>query len=183
MTMARLKTSLTTLKMLERGLTGYSCQDYRPCDLLLSDGKALRVSVVETYVAWKFECFSLALDIAAPATGPAIPFVTLGADTVTSILVREEYIEPYNGDRSSLVGQDPNVQQAVKPGHVPLSATMSCLVAYGIMIEGAESRLVVAADWSPFNIVATTDEIRISAFLSESEVMPIPHYIEKYGLA
>jgi RIO-like serine/threonine protein kinase len=53
----------------------------------------------------------------------------------------------------------------------------------GLMIQEPKNRLVVAADWSPFNIVVTTDEAMISDFLSESEVMEIPRYIQKYGFS
>jgi hypothetical protein len=179
-----LKSTLSTVALLEGGLVGYVCHNNGPCHLVLSDCRSIRVSVIGTDIAWRFECFSLALDVDASPTESITPFVTPEGATVISILVREEFVEPYTGDRSLMVGQGPTlVQQARKPGQVPANATASCIVAYGMLLEGIGGRLLVAADWFPFNIIATTEEPRISEFLGESEAMPLLHYIHRYGFA
>jgi len=72
------------------------------------------------------------------------------------------------------------IQKGVKPGHVPQHVLARCLVAYGLLLEGAHGRLAVAADWFPYNISATTDDTRIAALLNESEVVSIGRYIEHY---
>jgi hypothetical protein len=140
--------------MLDRGLTGYCAPtNNRPCHLLLSEDESLRVSVVATDVARRFECFSLALEIDKAPQGSATAFVTRKDDNATFVLIREEYTEPFTGDPSSLglIGQPPTTaQQAARPGHVPAHALESCVVAFGLLIEGDEERLVVAAGWSPY---------------------------------
>jgi hypothetical protein len=180
---AMLRATLQTLRLLERGLTGYVLADNGPCHLLLSDGRSVKVSVVGTDVAWKFECFSLALDVDKTPTESVTAFATPRDGTAISILLREEYIEPFTGDASGLVGQNPMTQTAAKPGHVPKHALVSCLVAYGLLIEGARNRLVVVADWFPFKIEATTDDARIATHLEESEPVSIARYAELYGFS
>src|SRR5258706_14367617 len=142
----KLRATSETLRLLERGLTGYALADYCPCHLLLSDGSSVKVSVVGMDVAPRFECFSLALDVDRAPTESVTAFTTPRDATAISILLREEYIEPFTGDPSDLVGQgNPTHQTAAKPGHVPKRALASCLVAHGLLIEGAKSRLAVVA--------------------------------------
>lgn len=180
---AMLKCTSGTLRMLERGLTGYTLPSNGPCYLLLSDGSSVRVSVVGVDVAPRFECFALAMDADQAPTGPMTAFATPKGGTATSVLLREEYIEPFTGDPSDPVGQPPaTTQDAAKPGHAP-KCLASCLVAYGLLIEGAKGRLVVAADWFPYKIEATTDEARIAILLSDSEPVSIARYVHQYGFA
>jgi hypothetical protein len=178
-----LRATLETLRLLERGLTGYALTDNGPCHLFLFDGSSVKVSVVGTDVAPKFECFSLALDVAKAPAESVTAFATPKDGTAISILFREEYIETFTGDSSHLVGQHPMTQTAAKPGHVPKDALASCLVAYGLLIEGAKSRLAIVAGWLPFKIEATTDEARIAAHLAESEAVSIARYAELYGFS
>jgi hypothetical protein len=177
------------LLALARGLTGYALANNgpyhnSPCHLLLSDGSSVKVSVVGVDIAPRFECFSLAVDPDEAPPGSITAFATPKGCTTAFILIREEYIEPFTGDPSELLGQLPAMEQkAAKVGHVPKHALASCLVAYGLLVEGIKGRLVVAADWFPFNIEATTDEVRITALLKESELVSIAHYIQQYGLS
>jgi hypothetical protein len=178
---ALLRTTLETLRLLERGLTAYLLIDNGPCHLLLPDGISVKVSVAGTDIAPKFECFSLVLDVDKTPTESVTAFATPKDATAVSVLLREEYVAPFTGDPSHLVGQRPITHAAAKPGHVPRDALASCLVAYGLLIEGARSRLAVVADWFPFKIEATTDETRIAAYLGESEAVSIARYAELYG--
>jgi len=163
------------------GVLGFTLDKFGACHLVLSSGSSLRVSVVDTAVAPRFECFSLALEMDVTEIKPSMPFASPASDAGAFILVREEYIEPYTGDTEGLVGGAPRtIQRAARPGHVPVGALMSCQVAYGLLIEGIDGRLVVAADWFPFKIEATTDEEHISSLLRESEPVQIEHYIERF---
>lgn len=180
---AMLRTTLETLRTIERRLTSYTLSRDGPCYLILSDDSSVRVSAVGTDVAPRFECFSLALDADKSPTGPVTAFAIPKDGAAISILLREEYIEPFIGDPSDVVGQHPTTQTAARPGHVPERAFASCLVAYGILIEGAKCRLAVVADWFPFKIEATTDEARITAHLGKSEAVSIARYIQLYGLS
>ena len=70
-----------------------------------------------------------------------------------------------------------------KPGHVPQNALAACIVAYGLLIEGANHRLAIAANWFPYKLDATTDETRIGTYLSDSEAVSIASYVELISLA
>jgi hypothetical protein len=169
--------------MLECGVMGYcSPADDRPCHLLLSNNSFLKVSVFGTDVGPRFECFSLALDIARAPKEPVRAFKGRRSGTAASVLLREEYTEPFTGDSSGLVGTPPTMTQtAIKPGHVPEQALASCVVAYGLLIAGDTERLIVAADWSPYKLDVTTDEVNISALLAESEIVSIADYVHRFG--
>lgn len=176
-----------TLPILEQGLIGYvfPSDGHFPCHLLGCDGRSVEVTVVGTDVAPRFECFSLALSVEKPPVGQVIAFATRSGAIPVCVLLREEYIEPFTGDASKLQlrGQPSNVQSASKPGEVPSHALASCLVAYGLLIEGLEGRLAVVADWFPFRISVTRDETEISAHLAVSDVVPLARYAEAYGVS
>jgi hypothetical protein len=179
---APLKTTSTVLRSLRGGIEGFTRSGFGSCRLALSTGRAVEISAVETLVAPRFECFSLAMQPDAMTVNVTVPFKS-SADAEASILIREEYVEAYDGDATRLVGSAPRtIQKATVPGHVPAHALMSCQTAYGLLIEGAGGRLLVAADWAPFNVVVTTDEDQISKLLAESEMVSSRDYIERYQL-
>ena len=80
-----------------------------------------------------------------------------------------------------MLGQRPGMtHSAAKPGCVPLHAWASCLVAYGLLFEGANGRLAITADWFPYHIEATTDESQIAELLSESDALSVAEYLQRY---
>jgi hypothetical protein len=181
---ALLKASPEPLRALEQGLVGYAHKDKGPCRFLLADGTSVVVSVVGTDVGFRFECFSLAVEFGAAPNGPAVQLPVEKGSVTVSILLCEDYVEPFTGDRSQLVGTGPTyVQYSVKPGQVPDRAVNSCLVAYGLLVEGPHTRLAVVADPFPYNIDVITDQTRIATCLAESEVMTIDLYYARYGFS
>ena len=159
---AMLQATSEVLRMPQRGLRGYALVGKGPCHLLLSDGAAVRAFVVGTDIAPRFECFSLAMEADEMPSGPVTAFVTPTGCLAMSVLLREEYIEPTaEEDVIGLLGQRPwMAQSAAKPGNVPLRAWASCLVAYGLLIEGANECLAVTAGWFPYDVEVTTDEVK-----------------------
>lgn len=177
-----LQATSEALRMLERGLRGYAFVEKGPCHLLLSDGEAVKVFAVGTDIAPRFECFSLAMEADEMPSGSVIDFVTPMGGRAMGVLLREEYIEP-NAEEDAVgrLGQRPwMTQSAVKPGNVPLQAWASCLVAYGLLVEGVQERLAITAGWFPYDVEVTTDEALIAELLSESEVLPVEQYLQKY---
>jgi len=178
---APLRVTAATLLSLERDLIGFAHTGDGECYFILSGDRAVRVTIVETDVAPKFECFSLALEMLGMPTGPMSPFLLPSVKNV-SVLLREEYVEPSDDDHPGLVGAKPRFNQTgAKPGHVPKTAIESCLVAYGLLIEGG-SDLLIAADWFPYNIEVTTDSERITALVDDSDRMSISRYIQQHEL-
>jgi hypothetical protein len=143
----------------------------------------VEVSVVGNDIAPKFECFSLALSVQTPPGGPVTAFATRSGDAPFYVLLREEYVEPFVGDATNLHGQPHSAQSAAKPGHVPGHASASCLVAYGMLIQGLEGRLAIVADWFPFRIGVTSDEAEISGHLAVSDVIPLARYVQLPGVS
>jgi hypothetical protein len=172
--------TLESLRKLEIGVAGYVAEKQK-CFLVLASGSAIRISAVATDVTQRFECFSLALDIVESALRPMVEYLSFPVPAAVSVLMREEYVTPYAGDEFAYVGSNPTSQRAVRPGQVPTNAIASCLVAFGLLVKGHGSRLVVAADWFPFDVETTTDEVRVAAHLVESEEISIERYIELYG--
>jgi hypothetical protein len=178
---APFKTTSEVLRSLRHGLQGYILSKFGPCHLVLLDGHGVKISVVDTIVAPRFECFSLAVEADSEGIKSTVPFASPTGETEAFALIREEYVEPYNEDTEGLVGSPPRtIQRAAIPGRVPSHALASCQVAYGLLIEGTSCRLMVAADWFPFKIEATIDEDRISEFLRDSEAIPVERYIQQY---
>jgi hypothetical protein len=178
---ARLKTEPETLRKLNAGLAGYIAND-DSCHLFLADGVTVRIAAYGNSPTEDLECFSLALETLKVAPPSVAGFQAWEGKGAISVLLREEYLRPLTGDRTGVVGSNPKSQVAVRPGNVPKSALASCLVAFGLLVEGDEERLVIAADWFPLKIDTTTDEARIVAYLAESEAVPIDRYIEQHGL-
>lgn len=179
---ATLRTTAETLRMLERGLKGYALVNDSPCYLLLSDGNTLKVSVSRADIPRGSSASPLLWYESEAPEGTRIPFVARRGGTATSVLLREEYIEPFTGDPTGLVGQPPtNVQKAAKPGQVPGQALESCVVAYGLLIRANNQRLVVAADWFPYELDVTLEEARIGAHLAVSEIVPLTQYVRQFG--
>lgn len=154
---------------------------FGPCSLLLPNDTSLEVSVVGKDIAPKFECFSLALEIAEPARPSAFLPFEIAPPAVVSVLLREEYTEPFTGDPSGLVGQNPINQTATLPGLVPEHAFDRCLVAYGISIEGEKHALAIVADWQPFTIEIAPLRERVSDLMALSEVVPIADYVSRFA--
>jgi hypothetical protein len=75
-------------------------------------------------------------------------------------------------------GENPNFQSASKPGSVPQDALASCEVAAGLMFTGLDrKRVLVAVDWIPMNIVFSTDEGLIDAFVEHCDLIPLDDYL------
>ena len=181
---ALLKAKLEPLRALEQGIVGYAQKEHGPCRLILAGGTSVIVFVMGTDVGWRFECFSLAVEFDSPPELPLTSFAIPKENIAVSILVREEYSEPYIGDRSQMLGTGPTmVQKAAKPGQVPSHASNSCLVAYGLLMSGPERQLAIVADWFPYNIEVATDESAIAAHLEVSDAMSIDRYGTLYGFS
>jgi len=176
-----LRTSPKTLQALAGGVLGYAYLPFGPCSLLLPDDTSLEVSGVGKDIAPKFECFSLALEITEPARRSAFLPFEITRPAVVSVLLREEYTEPFTGDPSGLVGQNPITQTAAPPGFVPEHAFESCLVAYGVVIEGAKHCLAVVADWAPYKIEVVTHQEWVSDLMTLSEVVPVADYVRRFS--
>ncbi|HWA51389.1 MAG TPA: hypothetical protein VG742_24175, partial [Dongiaceae bacterium] len=137
---------------------------------------------VDTQVAPRFECFSLKIEPEDAAIDVACSLPSL-VDPEVSVLIREEYIEPYSGDATGLVGGPPRtIQQATVPGRTPVGALMSCRVAFGVLWKSIGGKLVAAADWAPFNVRVTADKDEISTILGQSEIVPVDTYVQRYGV-
>jgi hypothetical protein len=181
---ALMKAKLEPLRALEQGIVGYVQKEHGPCRLILDDGSVVVVFVTGTNVGWRFECFSLAVEFDSPPDSPVISFAILKENITVSILIREDYHEPHVGDRSQMLGTGPAmVHRAAKPGQVPQHALNSCLVAYGLLISGAERRLAIVADWFPYNIEVTTDESVIETHLDVSDALSVDRYSALYGFS
>jgi hypothetical protein len=55
------------------------------------------------------------------------------------------------------------------------------VVAFGLLIEGDEERLAVAADQFPYKLEVTTDETRIAVLSTESELVSVARYIRQFS--
>lgn len=179
-----LRAAPETLLDLERGLEGYALGFVGPacksCHLLLVDGRALLVSAADAVIVPSFECFTLAIEPAAPPATPVVPF-RMGKRARVRVLLREEYTEPYRSDSSVQVGRNPVAQATARTGSVPEHATAHCLVASGVLVEEPERRLMVRAPpWPPLDVEVTDDDASIIAVLSVEEAVSLDRYLQQY---
>lgn len=85
------------------------------------------------------------------------------------VLRRAEYIIE-NVDPGPTFGENPNAQAAARPGNVPAAASASCEVAVALLFtDDAGKRLLIGADWMPFNMVVTQDARTIDDYLLPCE--------------
>jgi len=189
------------LSRIEDGVQGYALtQRGRRLWLFPVEGDAIKIEAFGTDIAPKFECFALALD-AMPAEVAWWPWrrvrtlrTAQGRECVdasrrcafrkgaydAAVLTREEYIQPFEGDASGLVGRNPVGQSAAKPGRAPLEASGKCRVEYGILLRSQSEVLAVCADWFPLRLDVATDLVQVSELLAESEAAPLQRYLDAY---
>lgn len=93
------------------------------------------------------------------------------------VLRRDEFIVE-GGDAGPAVGDNPSAQSAARPGQVPKDASAYCTVAVGLLFSGqGGERMLVAADWSPFDLIVTRDAGAIEAFAIDCERVELSDYI------
>lgn len=93
------------------------------------------------------------------------------------VLRRDEFIVE-GGDAGPTVGDNPSAQSAARPGQVPKDASAYCTVAVGLLFSGqGGERMLVAADWSPFDLIVTRDAGAIEAFAIDCERVELSDYI------
>ena len=162
--------------VLRNGLTHFSTGNLSATYLRCSDDSEVRLGISGHDVAPLFEVFTLSLKFAAndEADSAARKWHPWPFDSwKTAILVREEFIVAADTDADT-VGVPRNVQNAVVPGNVPNDAIDSHVVEVGLLFTGnSGQRLIIAADWMPFNIAISQDVGWIEEFLQSCEINPM----------
>lgn len=92
------------------------------------------------------------------------------------VLRRVEYIIE-NVEPGPTFGDNPDAQAGARPGEVPASASASCEVAVALLFtDEAGKRLLIGADWMPFNMIVTDDARTINDYLAPCERIPARDY-------
>lgn len=172
----KLKADCKALAGLKGGITHINRSD-RSRWLKLTHNGVIEVCVHGRDVAPMFEVF--ALDLRTADAGSVQrgdwrpwPFRSWQVDVMT----REEFVEPVDPDLPTF-GEPGNSQAAVRPGHVPQEATSRCLVDVGLLFTGdSGERLMIAADWFPFNLAVSEDEAEIDDFLRSCVLTSLADY-------
>lgn len=161
---------------LRKDLTHFSIDNMSGSYLRCSDNSEVRLEISGHDVVPLFEVFTLRLGFTARGqAGSGVrkwqlwPFDSWK----TEILIREEFIVAADAGADT-VGIARNVQDAVVPGNVPNDAIDSRVVEVGLLFTGnSGKRLIIAADWMPFNIAISQDEAWIEEFLQSCEIAPM----------
>ena len=159
----------------------------------LKDGKGelWAVYVNQRDLEFKFEVFSLTIRseaalramLGAGFRGMAPPqsaeFRLLPFDlSRTDILRRVEYIDCAT-EIGDALGENPIWQSAIPPSNNPKSVDAYCNVVIGIIFSGpCGERLLVAADWFPFDMIVTDNPAYIDEFFVSCEPIPVSDYAE-----
>lgn len=119
------------------------------------------------------------------STRPAAPVAPFDFDPWpfkqwhTQVLRRAEFIiedVPVGG----IVGNNPNMQSAVRPMSVPPEASACCEVAVGVLFTGENGkRLLMGVDWMPENMVVTEATAKIEEYLKSCETLELAAYLER----
>jgi hypothetical protein len=85
---------------------------------------------------------------------------------------------------SQTFGNNPNLQGAATLGAVPPDASATCEVAAGLLFTGdGGKRLLVGVDWTPSNIIWTTEVTRIDDYVKPCEVVSLDAYFRRIQTA
>ena len=97
----------------------------------------------------------------------------------TEVLRRAEFIIE-GVSAASTVGNNPNMQSAVRPTSVPPEASASCEVAVGFLFTGASGeRLLVGVDEMPMWMTIIQSAAEIDEYLKPCEVVDLPSYLRR----
>ena len=97
----------------------------------------------------------------------------------TEVVRRTEFIVPAGGTDPTF-GDNPNVQSGARPGSVPTAATAFCEVAAGVLFTGDDSRLLLAVDCLPMNLVVLEDSAGIDAYIADCELVGMAEYLRNF---
>jgi hypothetical protein len=96
------------------------------------------------------------------------------------VLRRAEYIIGDLQPPPETFGNDPVARNPARPGEVPPEAWAACDVAVGLLFSGSGGkRLMVAADWMPFNLIVTQDEPAIVEFIESCATIDVEEYVKR----
>ena len=173
----RLRADAKSLTAIGDGISHYSGGDqWRACQLRSGD-HLIEVGVHSLDVAPLFEVFALDLRIAPLGDTEFDGWSKWPlASWTIGVLTREEFVKP--GDpatpRPGQLGYD---QTAERPGLVPDEAVASCIVDVGLLFTGERGqRVIVAADWFPYNVLITDEPAKVEAFLASCLTFPVSDY-------
>lgn len=94
----------------------------------------------------------------------------------TDVVRRAEFVIE-GEDVGPTIGNNPNAQSAARPKAVPPNASASCEVAAGILFTGEKSRLLLAVDWMPMDMLVSQDPVEIDAFLTGCDRVGLADYL------
>jgi hypothetical protein len=165
-----------TFAALRRDVTHFSIGKLSASYLRCRNGSEICLGISGHDVAPFFEVFTLSLNFATSDKADSAirvwqpwPFDSWK----TAILTREEFIVTADPNADT-IGVPRYVQDAVVLGHVPNDAIDSRVVEVGLLFIGSGGkRLIIAADWMPFNIAISQDDGWIEEFLQSCEITPM----------
>ncbi|GAA4112269.1 hypothetical protein ACFFTN_25415 [Aminobacter aganoensis] len=183
----RLRCTSAQLRQIAHDIVGYQLAPYPQlpsfarCRLLHRNGGITEVRATDLDVADKFEVWTLALsEMAVPAE---LDFVPWPFETWSvQVLVSDQYVVRDRDPHPELVGTEPFVHFATRPGTVPAGAISRCRVDRGLLFEGASGKhLAIAADWFPMNLFVSEDEKAIEEYVADSLHLDLEAYLRSRG--
>lgn len=153
-------------------------------------GTIWSVVVDDRYCEFQFEVFSLCIENVSASWEinkikwpkyvtplPEINFQRMPFDVgIIHVLQRGEFILSDPGLQGA-VGENPVWKSGSDPDNLPKEAEATCIVSVGLLLTGEDgSRLLVAADWFPLNLIVTQDDASIEEFTSQCTAVEISEY-------
>jgi hypothetical protein len=160
---------------LDAGIVGYTAFPKGPVFLRRFDGREIAVGVVGEELAPYFEVFALTLGAREPGIADQGVDIRLWPFNrwLTYVLIRTEFTVPPDGEQETF-GEAVCVQSASRSTDVPKNVIDQAAVEVGLLFVGAnESRLLVAADWFPYDLLVTQDPAVIDDFLQVCDASPV----------
>lgn len=77
-------------------------------------------------------------------------------------------------------GNSPNLQGATALEAVPSDASATCEVAAGLLFTGDDGkRLLIGVDWTPSNVIWTTEATQINDYMKPCEIVSLDAYVRR----
>jgi len=175
------------IRMLCSPIQSYAVDEYSPkypsyVFVNLKSGDCIEISAIESSFGEKFDCFTLKFSITDSEPDRSHRVHGLSIHNQVFVLMREEWLEPFTGNGSTLVGINPVTQNSGRAGSAAQDAFNKGIVAAGILVSGNDrSKIVIITDIFPATVRVFVEENDINTVMAMHDKLTLDSYLARFS--